>query len=391
MIDFRPDIRKQIDQRLLKQEQSLSPHACQSGQAQRLVATAEDIRPPFFHDADKIIYSQAYTRYIDKTQVFYLVENDHITHRVLHVQLVAKIARTIGRFLSLNEDLLEAISLGHDVGHTPFGHNGESIISAFCQQHDCGIFEHNVQSFRLFHELECGGKGTNLTMQTLDGIICHNGEVLNPRYDFDPHKNAQQLLDSYHDSLKVKGVSEQMKPMTLEGCVMRISDIIAYVGRDIEDAITLKLISRDDLPHEATEVIGNQNREIVNNLIVDLVNNSFGQPYLRFSDDVFAALQLLQKWNYEHIYNNPRKTTQDKKIQNIFNAVLEACLNDLDTAENTTGIGLYLQNMAEPYRENTSHARIVADYVSGMTDDFLMNTFKQITLPRSFGLDFRNV
>lgn len=391
MIDFNPIIRKEIDDRLLKSENTLAPHACHSREAQRLSASTEDIRPPFFHDADKIIYSQAYTRYIDKTQVFYLVENDHITHRVLHVQLVAKIARTIGRFLRLNEDLLEAISLGHDVGHTPFGHNGESIISAFCQKHGCGIFEHNVQSFRLFHEIENNGHGINLTLQTLDGIICHNGEVLNPRYDYSPCKSPQQLVDSYHASLEQKGVSAQMRPMTLEGCVMRISDIIAYVGRDIEDAITLKLISRDDLPREATEVIGNHNREIVNNLIIDLVNQSFEQPYLCFSSEVFEALNLLQKWNYEHIYNDQRKMAQDQKIRNILDTVLNTCLNDLESGQNTTGISLYIQSMSENYRANTSPARIVADYVSGMTDDFLMNTFKEIVLPHSFGLDFQKV
>lgn len=149
----------------------MNPYAFRSHDATRMTDEADDPRPPFFHDIDRILYSRAYSRHIDKTQVFYLVENDHITHRVLHVQLVSKIARTIGYFLNLNLDLIEAISLGHDVGHSPFGHNGETIISDFCKKHGCGIFEHNVQGFRLFHQIENEGRGNNLTVQVLDGII----------------------------------------------------------------------------------------------------------------------------------------------------------------------------------------------------------------------------
>lgn len=388
MIDFDPAIKQQIAHNMDHAEHSFSSHAFRSEQASRFQTESEDIRPPFFHDADRIIYSQAYTRYIDKTQVFYLVENDHITHRVLHVQLVSKIARTIGRFLRLNEDLLESISLGHDVGHTPFGHNGESIISHFCQEQGCGIFEHNVQSFRLFHEVENQDHGNNLTIQTLDGIICHNGELLSPRYDFNPNKTAQELLNDYQQSLTTSGISSHMKPMTLEGCVMRISDVIAYVGRDIEDAITLNLIHRDQLPQEATSVIGNHNRQIVNNLIIDLVNNSFGQPYIAFSPQVFHALDILQQWNYQHIYNNPRKMQQDDKIRHIFQTVLHACLRDMHQGQGSTRILSFCQQMNPAYQQQNTAPRIVADYVSGMTDDYLMSIFKEITIPHTFGMGF---
>ena len=388
-MEWNASVNNQIKSRLISKESSLAPYACKSSEAIRFQEKQMDIRPSFFHDSDRIIHSYCYSRYIDKTQVFYLVENDHITHRVLHVQLVSKIARTIGRFLNLNEDLIEAISLGHDVGHTPFGHDGERIISRFLQEQGEGVFEHNVQSFRLFHDLEAYGKGLNLTAQVLDGIICHNGEILQNSYGCDRNKTSERLLVEYHDSLKGIFKSKDMVPMTLEGCVMRISDVIAYIGRDIEDAIILKLVKREDIPHEITEVLGNRNAEIVNTLITDLVNNSIDKDSLAFSPDVFEALDQLKKWNYENIYHNPKKSSQDEKIKSMFQAVLEECLEELDTNKKVTGINHWFNSMGTEYKETTSKPRIVADYVSGMTDDYLMNAYKEIVIPKSFGISFK--
>ena len=388
-MEWNASVKKQIESRLMEKENSLAEYACKSASAIRYHELPDDIRPNFSRDADKIIHSYCYSRYIDKTQVFYLVENDHITHRVLHVQLVSKIARTIGRFLNLNEDLIEAISLGHDVGHTPFGHDGERIISRFLQEQGEGVFEHNVQSFRLFHDLEAYGKGLNLTAQVLDGIICHNGEILQNSYGCDRNKTSERLLGEYHDSLKGIFKSKDMVPMTLEGCVMRISDVIAYIGRDIEDAIILKLVKREDIPHEITEVLGNRNAEIVNTLITDLVNNSIDKDSLAFSPDVFEALDQLKKWNYENIYHNPKKSSQDEKIKSMFQAVLEECLEELDTNKKVTGINHWFNSMGTEYKETTSKPRIVADYVSGMTDDYLMNAYKEIVIPKSFGISFK--
>lgn len=388
-MEWNASVNNQIESRLISKENSLAPYACKSSEAIRFQEEQMDIRPSFFHDSDRIIHSYCYSRYIDKTQVFYLVENDHITHRVLHVQLVSKIARTIGRFLNLNEDLIEAISLGHDVGHTPFGHDGERIISRFLQEQGEGVFEHNVQSFRLFHDLEAYGKGLNLTAQVLDGIICHNGEILQNSYGCNRNKTSERLLVEYHDSLKGIFKSKDMVPMTLEGCVMRISDVIAYIGRDIEDAIILKLVKREDIPHEITEVLGNRNAEIVNTLITDLVNNSIDKDSLAFSPDVFEALDQLKKWNYENIYHNPKKSSQDEKIKSMFQAVLEECLEELDTNKKVTGINHWFNSMGTEYKETTSKPRIVADYVSGMTDDYLMNAYKEIVIPKSFGISFK--
>ncbi len=380
--------REYIDARLKGKENSLAAYACKSAEAFRYHTTADDIRPNFFHDSDRIIHSYCYSRYIDKTQVFYLVENDHITHRVLHVQLVSKIARTIGRFLNLNEDLIEAISLGHDVGHTPFGHDGERILSEFLQKQNEGIFEHNVQSFRLFHDIEAYGKGLNLTAQVLDGIICHNGEILQNHYGCDRSKTPEKLLEEYRNSLSGTLKSKAMVPMTLEGCVMRISDVIAYIGRDIEDAIILKLVKREDLPRAITDVLGNTNSDIVNTLIVDLVNNSIDKETLSFSPTVFDALNQLKDWNYKNIYLNPKKSSQDAKIKTMFQAVLAECMDELGSSKKVTGINHWFNSMNEAYKSKTSKSRVVADYVSGMTDDFLMNTYKEIVIPKSFGINF---
>ena len=388
-MEWNASVNNQIESRLNSKESSLAPYACKSSEAIRFQEEQMDIRPSFFHDSDRIIHSYCYSRYIDKTQVFYLVENDHITHRVLHVQLVSKIARTIGRFLNLNEDLIEAISLGHDVGHTPFGHDGERIISGFLQEQGEGVFEHNVQSFRLFHDLEAYGKGLNLTAQVLDGIICHNGEILQNSYGCDRNKTSERLLVEYHDSLKGIFKSKDMVPMTLEGCVMRISDVIAYIGRDIEDAIILKLVKREDIPHKITDVLGNRNAEIVNTLITDLVNNSIDKDSLAFSPDVFEALDQLKKWNYENIYHNPKKSSQDEKIKSMFQAVLEESLEEIDTNKKVTGINHWFNSMGAEYKETTSKPRVVADYVSGMTDDYLMNAYKEIVIPKSFGISFK--
>lgn len=385
-----PEIIREVRGYQRKLEEKLSRYAFRDADAVRYCpedSMRDDPRPAFFHDTDRIVHSLAYTRYIDKTQVFYLIRNDHITHRVLHVQLVSKIARTIGRFLGLNEDLIEAISLGHDVGHSPFGHKGEKLLSEFGRKNGAGIFEHNVQSFRLFHQLARNGKGCNLTIQVLDGIICHNGEMLQKEYRCNSSKTGDGLLSEYERSLVTPGVSSAMIPMTLEGCVMRISDVIAYIGRDIEDAITIGLIDREDLPGECVEILGNDNGVIVNNLLVDLVNNSFGKDCLCFSHDVFSALDVLKEWNFKNIYVNPRITTQDRKIDNMFNVVLETCVDDLRKGTDYSRIrSRFLVTVTDDYLQTNSPERMALDYVSGMTDKYMTSVFDDIVVPHMISL-----
>ena len=233
----------------------------------------KDIRSNFFRDIDRILFSLPYTRYADKTQVFSLNNNDNISKRFIHVQMVSKIARTIGRSLNLNEDLIEAIALGHDIGHVPFGHAGEKILNTLSQKYLNEYFLHNIQSVRTFLSLEKNGDGNNLTIQVLDGIMCHNGEKLYQKYE--PRKKTkEEFLEEYYSCYKDKEIANNVVPMTLEGCVVRISDVIGYIGKDIEDAIRLNKIKITDLPSNIIKTFGITNSNIVNTIVVDVIENS---------------------------------------------------------------------------------------------------------------------
>ena len=270
----------------------LSKYACTDNEAILLKDEENDIRPRFFRDADRILYSLSYTRYIDKTQVFSFSDNDNISKRMTHVQFVSKIARTIGRGLQLNEDLIEASSLGHDLGHPPFGHEGEKILNEISKKNGCGVFAHNIQSVRTLITLENNGVGKNISVQVLDAILCHNGEVLNKEY-YPKKKTKEEFLNEYSEVYKDDSYSKKLIPMTKEGCVVRISDIIAYVGKDLEDAIRLGILKREDLDKSITDVLGNTNDKIVDALVTDVINNSYNKPYIKLSNKVYNALNKL--------------------------------------------------------------------------------------------------
>ncbi len=330
-----------------REKKTLSKYACRSSKGKRRyperekIPDRENIRPIFFHDTDKIIHSLAYTRYIDKTQVFYLFEHDHITHRVLHVQFVSKIGRVIGRALRLNEDLIEAISLGHDLGHAPYGHDGEKVLNDVCEENKIGFFYHNAQSVRFLMEIENKSRGLNLSLQVLDGILAHNGEMLSRKYEPNFSKTWEQFEDEYEKCFNVKGYSKKISPMTMEGCVVMISDVIAYIGRDIEDAIRLKLIKRKDIPDNVKKVLGDRNDKIINALALDLIKNSYNKPYLQFSSDVFKALEELKQFNYDKIYFNTSIKTQENKIVNMFKQLFTKYLDDLNKERTDSSIYRY--------------------------------------------------
>ena len=331
-----------------------------------------DYRQAFSIDADRILHSLAYTRYIDKTQVFYLLKNDHITHRVLHVQLVSKIARTIGHFLGLNEDLIEAIALGHDIGHAPFGHDGEHFLSELCREYEIGFFQHNVQSVQFMDRVERKGKGWNLCLQTLDGILCHDGEIhekkLEPRTDKSLNILDKETFEKKNDP----GLS--LIPMTLEGCVVRVADTISYIGRDIEDAIRMNLIKRSDLPSRSVKILGNTNGTIVFNLVTDILQNSFEKSYVAFSPEFSQALQALKQFNLERIYRNPRIKKHTRTIRKLFKFLFERYLDDIVTEKQSSVIyERFLDGMSESYITNHQQAEIVRDFVSGMTDQYFLS------------------
>jgi dGTPase len=365
------------------QDHSLSVFACKNTDAARRRPDYEDIRPPFFHDGDRIVHSRAYARYIDKTQVFYLVKNDHITHRVLHVQLVSKIARLIGRALLLNEDLVEAIALGHDIGHVPYGHDGEKYLSDICWKHDIGGFHHNIQSVRALDRIE----ELNLTLQVLDGILAHNGEAHDlrvvPELDKTWEKMEKEIEERQHQANGHSGIL----PMTMEGCIVRVADTISYVGRDIEDAITLGYIAREDIPVACSEVLGSTNRDIVNNLVVDVIENSYNQPYIVLSRGTAKALKELKEFNHEHIYSNREIKAQSAKVRRMFALLFEAFLDDLKSDRKqsrifTNYIASFTDDRWKRYVQGTSEPEIVRDFIAGMTDEFFNDAFRELYLPQ---------
>ena len=329
-------------------------------------------RQAFSVDVDRILHSLAYARYIDKTQVFYLVKNDHITHRVLHVQLVSKIARTIGRFLSLNEDLIEAIALGHDIGHTPFGHDGEYFLSEICRNHGIGYFHHNLQSVHFLEKVERKGEGWNLCLQTLDGILSHDGEIhsekLLPATDKTFPAMDREIIAKKNDP------KTALIPMTLEGCLVRMADTVSYIGRDIEDAIRLKLIHRSDLPRESTSLLGDTNGTIVFNLVTDIICNSRGNPYIAFSPEVSEAVKQLKSFNLEHIYMNSRIKKHIHRIKKLFEMLFETYLEDMQNQrESSVVFKRFLKDMKQSYIQCHQPAEIVRDFISGMTDRYFLS------------------
>jgi dGTPase len=366
------------------EESRLSPWAFLSRHAIRREEEDEisqGHRQNFSIDADRILHSLAYSRYIDKTQVFYLIKNDHITHRVLHVQLVSKIARTVGRLLRLNEDLIEATALGHDIGHTPFGHDGEKILSSLCERHNIGQFFHNIQSVRFLQEIERKGKGWNLTLQVLDGIFCHDGELHSQALEPQKDKTFETF---YNEMTQKKEIpSLDLWPMTMEGCVVRMADTISYIGRDIEDAIRLKLINRRDLPKDCTQVLGDTNGTIVYNLVEDLITNSLDKPYVTFSNEVGEALRRLKDFNEDHIYKNYKVKEQTPKIRLMFELLFEKYLKELEKGDEDSDLyRKFLDGISQKYRDKTPAAGIVRDFIAGMTDEYFLNQCRKKLIPQ---------
>ena len=339
-------------------------------------------RPAFVRDCEKIMHLPFYNRYADKTQVFSLYKNDDISRRSQHVQLVARIARNIGSLLGLNLDLIEAVALGHDIGHTPFGHAGERKLDALYQEQTGRFFNHNVHSVRVLDTM-CA---SNISMQTLDGILCHNGEMELEKYM--PNRYAEfAVFDEKVENCYVdKSAIKKLIPATLEGCVVRVSDIIAYLGKDRQDAEKLGLF--DKKPEYTGGKIGTSNAEIINNMIVNLVENSYGKEYLKMDKEYFAAFSAGKKENYELIYKIDKieKVYQDD-IFPMMEQMYEKLLGDAK-AHNQKSVLYehhvkYIQNIMRyspnkwNYEECEPNAMVV-DYIASMTDDYFVDLYKHL-------------
>jgi len=374
-------IRDRLDE---SEGERLSPYACLSRNAIRKNEEEKvrmGHRQSFSLDTDRILHSLAYSRYIDKTQVFYLIRNDHITHRVLHVQLVSKIARTIGRLLRLNEDLIEAIALGHDIGHAPFGHDGERFLSELSLDYGLGHFLHNIQGVRFLQKIERKGKGWNLTLQVLDGILCHDGELHRQALYPENNKDFKALEQEIRE--KQENPQKDLSPMTLEGCVVRMADTISYVGRDIEDAIRLRVISRSDIPQDCRRVLGDTNGTIVYTLVEDLVSNSLDKPFVCFGKQVGDALRKLKAFNQEKIYVSEKIKKQTPKIKLMFRLLFQKYIHDLESGNESSDIHReFLEGMSEAYKAETPPAEIVRDFIAGMTDEYFLAQCQKHLFPQ---------
>lgn len=338
-------------------------------------------RGAFVRDAEKIMHSPYYNRYADKTQVFSFYKNDDISHRALHVQLVSRIARNIGKMLGLDLDLIEAIALGHDIGHTPFGHAGEKFLNDLYHSNTGRYFNHNVHSVRVLDKIF----SLNISLQTLDGILCHNGEFECKEYypsnlssfeEFD-----KKLEECYIDQSAIK----RLVPSTLEGCVVRISDMIAYIGKDRQDAIKTRLIDSEDIFKE--NEIGRHNATIINNLVVNIIENSYGQNYIRLDDAHYDALKSSKKDNYRIIYqNNKISDIYDKQICPMFQKIYAKLLSDLKNDVKSSPIFKHhidFVNHANrfsgyKYTKNSDFNEIVVDYIASMTDDYFIDLYEYI-------------
>ena len=340
---------------------------------------ATAIRTAFIRDTDKIIHCPYFNRYADKTQVFSFYKNDDITHRILHVQLVSRIARTIGKALCLNLDLIEAIALGHDIGHTPFGHEGEEFLDELLFSHTGRHFSHNIQSVRVLDEIF----PYNITLQTLNGIAAHDGEMELSEYRPKPLDSFEEFDRQIEACFADKKNVRKLVPATLEGCVMRISDIIAYLGKDRQDAERAHLISNAEFEGGA---IGSYNAEIINNLIVNIVENSYKKPYIKMDEEHFAALKKAKADNYKLIYKNDSvKSTMRQTVRPMMARVYERLLSDLTNGNSGSPIfthhidfvnkAHYKRNV--PY-EKTEPNQLVTDYIASMTDDYFVDLYSYL-------------
>ena len=371
-------------------ENDLSPFATLSKEAVRSHAEPEDPRAPFALDRDRILYSGAFRRYSGKTQVIYFASqlDEMLTSRIIHTLSVAQVARTIGKFLGLNEELIEAIALSHDLGHSPFGHDGERFLSKICEDYGIGQYHHHIQSLHIVDSVAKKGRGLNLTFQVRDGILSHDGEVHNRRLE--PNKDkTEEDLQRYIQTRK-SGVYIDMMPMTLEGCVMRISDTVAYIGQDLEDAIRIGIIDRNDIPQELRDQLGSTNGEIMNTLIKDVIYNSYRKGYVKFSKEISSALKQLKEFNYEKIYLNEKLKQDHEKIIHGFEVLFKLFLVDLKNCTKTSRIYKhFLDTKHKNYLERTSDAEKVRDFIAGMTDRYYVEVLQDLTIPKMNLIDLR--
>ena len=396
---------------------NLSEFACQDSDAFRKVYEDEPrIRTPFAIDRDRILYSGAYRRYHGKTQVFSFSNmiDEEMTNRNLHTTYVSQIARTISKILGLNLELVEAIALGHDLGHTPFGHDGERALSKVCLKNGIGHFHHNIESLHIVDNISRKGKGLNLTFQVRDGIISHDGEVHNtklmPKRDKteddinnyikmrikdrrgqtinNPTNELTNNQPSYshpiNEGVRVSSIEQEpnMMPSTLEGCVVRISDTIAYIGQDIEDAIRYNFLKREEIPVDCRKHLGDTNSKIIDSLVKSVVVNSYENDFICFDEETSEYLLKLKKFNYERIYTDYSIKKTNPKVEMCMDILFDKYMKDIANENRDSNVfKQFLSNKDESYLNSFNDAEKVRDFIATMTDRYFNEEVKDFLLP----------
>lgn len=366
-----------------ERESHLSSFAQKSSQSRGRIRPEESciIRSCYERDMGRIIFSQSFRRLRHKTQVFFNPSNDHICSRIEHVIYVNYISTIIGRALNLNIDLIQAIAMGHDLGHAPFGHSGERALNKCIKSIDSDMyFEHEVHSLRVVDILEEHKEnefGLNLSFEVRDGIVSHCGETYN-------ESRLKPVRDKKEEQISDKSAGDRTPPATLEGCVVRFADKIAYVGRDVEDARRAGIIgSCNFLPHEVLNKLGRTNSETINILVADLIHNSIDCDEIRMSDENFKAMNEFLTTNYEKIYSAPKIRTYEKTVDIMIEALFEAFMDassDIEKAlaSRKSAIRNFAEYFASHPQPEASIVRKVVDYIAGMTDTYANNCFDSL-------------
>ena len=351
---------------------------------ERTQERATDVRGEFYRDTTAIIHSSPFRRLKHKTQVFFAPSNDHICTRMEHVLHVASIATAICRGLRLDTELAWAIGMGHDLGHTPFGHVGERIISTLMQEYGLPPFEHELNSLRIVDFLASNGKGLNLTYAVRDGISSHNGE----RFD----RIVRPVFEK-KDLNAIPGRSYAV-PATWEAAVVRVSDQIAYLGRDYEDACRLKIIDPQAIPEVVVKRLGNTNAAIIDTLVNDVIDSSDPHVGVCFSEPIFEAVMAMKKFNYEQIYLSPMLAGYSRYFSRLLRLIADYLSGLMEShgfdearyreEKNmlAAGFGLHMNEMREQYlRHDGNVNRIMFDYIAGMSDNFCLDCANEILKP----------
>jgi len=368
------------------EQKTLCPKATKSRRTQRrhkeAIPDRVNIRLAFAHDADTILHSRAYARYAEKTDMFFPLGGS-ASHRVLGLQYAVRIARTLARSLALNEDLVEAITLAHGLGNSPFGMVGSRFLSKRLQSIGLGVFSQPAQAVRALSTIEQGGRGLNLTLQVLDGVLAGRCDVQDPIITPREGGRSWETLDAdLTRCLRVAEAEKEVYPGTIEGCVVRAALMLSRFGSALEDGIAVGIIARDDVPDRIQTTLGKYYFDIINRVVMDIIERSYEKGHIEFSEEIFAALRELSAFIAQRIVNIPHVKEESARITRVLDELFSLFLDDLNRGDESREIySDFIAELPESYVSTTPPGRIVSDFCAGTTDDFLVEQYTRRLVP----------